>query len=196
MAFRILTDLLVLFALCFVLSVLAVFGALWNLPDLNRALPIEIVLQNDRRRSGVELRLSTAPVPLARGQAALGFPARQALINSHNRKACPGRKCFDERFNARGLSCRRPIEFRRQTDNYSNQLVVFFDQEINLRCHLPHRVAGALHGQRREWARERLRDVADREPDTPSADIDSQGAAAFHGFSSDPSTNSSDYQML
>ena len=94
---------------------------------------------------GVELGLSTAPVPLARGQAALRFPARQALINPHNRKAGPGGKGFNERFDARGLRCRRAIEFRRQTDNYGNQLVVFSDQEIDLRRHLSHRVVGAMH---------------------------------------------------
>src|SRR5664279_3833869 len=71
-----------------------------------RPRPVQIILQDDRRRGRVELFIAFAPVALADGQPALRLAARQALAFGRNRQRRARFERRDERDRARGLGAR------------------------------------------------------------------------------------------
>src|SRR5262249_38020493 len=61
------------------------------------ARPVEIGLQDDGRRCGVELGFTFFPVALASRETALGFDAREPLVFDGDRQRRPRRERGDER---------------------------------------------------------------------------------------------------
>ncbi len=146
------------------------------IPYLPYLLPIEVVLQDHGRRRGIELCLSPPPVGLVPGEPAVGFPARQPLIHSRDRHARPRRERRDERRGTRRLVAGRSVESCRQTHDDRRQSILFGAEPLDFDQHARHRIGAAVHGQRLERTGERLRRIADCEPDTAGADIDSKYA--------------------
>src|SRR5581483_11165277 len=61
------------------------------------AAPVEEVLQDHGRGSGVQLRFALPPVALADGKAALGLATRQAFVLRVDRRSCQLPQFADER---------------------------------------------------------------------------------------------------
>ena len=154
--------------------------------------PIEIVLQDHGRRRGIELCLSPPPVGLVPGQPAVSLPARQPLIHSRDRHARPRRQRRDERRGTRCLVAGRSVESGRQTHDDRRQSILFGAEPLDFDQHARHRIGAAVHGQRLERTGERLRRIADCEPDTAGADINSKYA---HLADANPPVKSPAYQM-
>jgi septal ring factor EnvC (AmiA/AmiB activator) len=138
---------------------------------------IQVVLENHGRCGRIQLGLPDPPVLLAYRQPALGFVARQPLIlKDHRQTDSPSeqmRKPFDLRRHLVGS----PVKPARQPHDHHRQTVVPPGEATEHLGELADRgSAQPGHPQGLEGTREHHRRIADRDPDSPLADVKSRDA--------------------
>ncbi len=106
-------------------------------------------------------------------EPALGFVAGQAFVAGSDRQRGPDPQRVDKRGHPRCLVVRGPIETDGQADNDLGEAILLRSQPVDLSPdHIDGR--GGLHVQRGQRTRQRSRSIADREADTPAADVDAE----------------------
>src|SRR5262245_3309787 len=88
---------------------------------------IQVVLQDDCRRRGVDHFLSLSPVPLDGREAAFRFPAAQPFVFADHRDFRPALQGADEIHDPPGLLAGCPIQMRGQSNDYRCESVLVAD---------------------------------------------------------------------
>ena len=137
-------------------------------------MSLEVILQDDRRRHGIEPRLPLPPVTRAFCQQAFSFAAAEPFIRSEDWNLCTHFQRINKGGHASRLIAWRPIKSYRQADDDSRQPIVFCVESCNFCSYLLDTVACVSDHQRPQRTREGPRDIADRQPDSSFADVHCQ----------------------
>jgi septal ring factor EnvC (AmiA/AmiB activator) len=135
-------------------------------------------LQDNGRRSRVDLRLPAPPIPICRAQPLFSFRAREPFAFSRDRQR---RACFqppDESERDRSGIGRRAIQTPRDADDDGAETVVVALQPLDDADDAVDAVGFVDDLDRVEGTRQRACRIADRETDTPRADVDAENPHA------------------
>jgi len=127
-------------------------------------LRVQVVLQNDRGRGGIQPRFPLAPVPLSQRQPLLRLDAGQPLVLQRDRQTGPQLERLGDRPDPNRMFVWPAIEMRRQPDHDASEPVIVLAQLSQHRSeparYLGHRPAPADRPPR---CRQRPRSVAEGE---------------------------------
>jgi len=135
-------------------------------------------LQDDGRGGRVDLRLPAPPIPLRRAQPLFSFCAREPFAFSRDGQ----RRAFfqppDESERDRSRLGRRAIQTRRHADDHPAETIVVALQPLDDADDAVDAVGFVNDLDRVEGSRQRACRIADRETDTPRADVDAENPHA------------------